>query len=239
MSNPGIENRFACGSTSARGARRDQLSGGWGRDRRILGSYIDNPVHQLPAVGLRRRNRVEHEFAAKSAANCHGGSIAPGFAERRTPPHGNAVPAGRALIGIKPATPDRVDAVTTDEDIRARRLAVSAIHRVREVGRDPGLILDETGKPACRFDRIRSQPFDHRIEQNFLQSTPVNGELRDIVSGAKSARFAPDFLAGLGEVIKFRRPYSDGVEGIEQTQSIEFLDGVGQNIDADTDLAHF
>src|SRR6516164_806092 len=65
----------------------------------------------------------------------------------------------------------------------------------------------------------------------------MDRELRVFVAGIGAARLAPDLLAkaiGIDELVSSN---PRGIEPLEQAQIGELLDGVGQRVDADSELA--
>ena len=131
-----------------------------------------------------------------------------------------------------------MDAVGADQHVAAVALARLAGDAVGEMRGDPRLVLHETGHPAPGADRVGAQPLDHRVVQHLLQPPAMDRELRHLVTRMHATQLGPDLLSLLGEVTQLARPHAHGVQCRQQPQVRQFPDGMGQHVDADTDLAH-
>ena len=61
--------------------------------------------------------------------------------------------------------------------------------------------------------------------------------MRDIVAGIEPARLAPNLLPETIGIEELVRPDRHGVQAIEQAEFGQFLDGVGEGVDANAELA--
>jgi hypothetical protein len=74
-------------------------------------------------------------------------------------------------------------------------------------------------------------------EQLHLQYTAMNGNLRYGISGKPAARFAPDALAMPVEVHQFACRNAERFQTGAQAHPVQYLDGVRQQVDADSEGA--
>ncbi len=82
---------------------------------------------------------------------------------------------------------------------------------------------------------VGAQPFGHGIEQDLLQFTAMDRELRPFVAGLQPARFAPDRLAVLGEERQLARAHAAGVQFVEQAEFDQLAHRMRQHIDTDAE----
>src|SRR5262245_43630313 len=78
----------------------------------------------------------------------------------------------------------------------------------------------------------------HCVMNHGLQASTVDRELRILEARIGAARLAPDLLAVPVHVEQFVCANPDGVQSREQPDLGEFLDGVGQGVDADAEFAN-
>src|SRR5262245_50977091 len=78
----------------------------------------------------------------------------------------------------------------------------------------------------------------HCVMDHGLQPSAMDRELGILKSRIGAARLAPDLLTVAVHVEQFVGADSDGVQAREQPDLGEFLDGVGQGVDADAKLAN-
>ena len=86
---------------------------------------------------------------------------------------------------------------------------------------------------------FRAQPFGGGIEQDLLQGTAMDRELRPFVSGLDAARLAPDRFAVLGKVGEFLGAHAGRIELVVQAELDQFTDGMRQHVDADAERPEF
>ena len=208
------------------------------RRRRVVLAHLggDRPVGEPPVLARALADRIDHEFRRHAARDDH---RTPGEEHRPvdgTAPQHHAVPARRALVGIKTLAHEGVDAVGTDQHVAARGRAVRAA-AVEEIGGDAGLVLAERAEPVAGTDAPFAEPRARRLVDQPLQSAAMYRELRHLVAGVEPARFAPDLLAEAVGVEQLVGADADGIEGFEQAQLSQFLDGVRERVDPDAELA--
>src|SRR5688572_7143420 len=70
-----------------------------------------------------------------------------------------------------------------------------------------------------------------------MQLAAMNADLRCVVAGVEAAQLLPHGLAEAIGVDELARSYAGGIQGRQQAERREFLDGVRQHVDADAKLA--
>ena len=109
---------------------------------------------------------------------------------------------------------------------------------VEEIGRHAAFILAERAEPVAGMNARFAEPCPHRMIDDALQPAAMDGELRHVVAGIGAARLAPDLLAEAVGVDELVGPDRHRIEAIEQPKLGQLLDGMGQRIDADAELAN-
>ena len=107
-----------------------------------------------------------------------------------------------------------MDAVSADQNVTARRLDVRA-GAVEEIRGHPALVLREGAEPASGVDGICAEPFLDSAMNHALQAAAMDRELRHVVTGAKAARLAPDFLTVAVEIVQIIGTDRDGIQPIQ------------------------
>src|SRR5260370_33158311 len=97
-----------------------------------------------------------------------------------------------------------MDAVGAAQDIAAHGPGVVTA-AIEEIRGDAAFILGEGAQPAAGVNHIVPQPRLDGAMDHALQPAAMDRELRHVVTGVYAARFAPDFLAMAGEIIKHIR----------------------------------
>ena len=82
-----------------------------------------------------------------------------------------------------------------------------------------------------------AEPGAHRLVNHALQPAAMYRELRNVVAGIEPARLAPDLLAETIGVEQLVGPDRHCVQALQQAEFGQFLDGVGEGVDADAELA--
>src|SRR5688572_8880663 len=70
-----------------------------------------------------------------------------------------------------------------------------------------------------------------------MQLAAMNADLRCVVAGVEAAQLLPHGLAEAIGVDELARSYAGGIQGRQQAERRQFLDGVRQHVDADAKLA--
>ena len=206
------------------------------RRRSVPDAADDGPIGQ-PLVGTRAfRNRINDELRGKATGHDHRTAGQESRPVDRAAPEHEPVPARRAFVGKKLVAHDRVDTVGADQYIAARGMPMRAA-TVEEIGGHAALILSERTEAAIEMNARLAEPSADRLVDDGLEPATMNGELRDFVAGIESARLAPDLLPEPVGIEKLVGPDRQGVEALEQAEFGQFLDGVGQRVDADAKFA--
>ena len=77
-----------------------------------------------------------------------------------------------------------------------------------------------------------------RLVNDRLQPTAMDRKLRHLIAGVGAAQLAPDLLPEAVGIEQLVGSDSRRIEAIEQPELGQFLDGMGQRIDADAELAN-
>ena len=88
------------------------------------------------------------------------------------------------------------------------------------------------------MDSVVADPHPCGVVENPLQPATVNGELRVVVAGLNTARFAPNLLTESVGIDQFKGTISDAIECLKEAELRELPDRMRQNIDADTQLTN-
>ena len=84
---------------------------------------VADPVDQrLAALGMGAADRIADEFLGVMAGLHHGGAAEVRLADGDAAPHQDALPFGRAFVGIEMRAHGGVDAVGADQDVGLDRL---------------------------------------------------------------------------------------------------------------------
>src|SRR6185503_1749331 len=109
-------------------------------------------------------------------------------------PHQDALPLGRALVGVEVRTHRRMDAVGADQDVGLGGLDDAAVAVGEASGHLRALLLEGGDAPA-KVDPVGAEPAFGAVEQDHLQFAAMNRELRPRQAGMAAARIGPDGLA--------------------------------------------
>ena len=173
--------------------------------------HLHRPVGER-IVGPRAfGNRIDHDLRLHAAGDHHraaGEEFRP--VGRATIEH-RAVPVRLAFVGEQRLAHIRMNAVGTDQDVAARRLAVRAVG-TEEVSRHAAFVLREGAEPLPGVDARLADAGAHRLIDHLLQSAAVDRELRKFKAGVGAARLAPDLLAGAAQIKKFMGADRDLIE---------------------------
>ncbi len=131
-----------------------------------------------------------------------------------------------------------MDAVGGDEDIAAHGFRAETVRGVDELHRHASFGLREPCQPTPGFHCLGAQPLHHRVIEHFLEPSAVDGKLWHWRARPHAAPFAPDLLPEAVQVNQLFRPDAGGVQHIQQVQLSQFLDGMGERVDADADLSN-
>src|ERR1700750_2911565 len=93
-------------------------------------------------------------------------------------------------------------------------------------------------QPVAGVDVRLAEPRTYRLVDDRLEPTAMNGELRHLVAGIGAAQLAPDLLAEAVGVEQLVGADPHRVEPLEQPELGQLLDGMGQCVDADPELAN-
>src|SRR5262249_23319386 len=161
--------------------------------------------------------------------------------QKPRPVHGPApqtgpIPARRPLVRIKRLAHLRVDAVGADQHVAARGPPMRA-GAIEEIGGDAAIVLGIGAQAMAGVNAALAETRARGLQDDALQMSPMNRELRHVIAGIGSARLAPDLLAETVGVEQLERADCDLVEPIEQTEFSQLLDRMRQRIDADAELA--
>ena len=112
---------------SKRGRKSSSLPGRFqssrGSDRAVAHVEVADPVDQrLAPLGVGAADRIADEFLGVMARLHHGGAAQERLADGDAAPHQDALPLGRAFVGIEVRAHGGVDAVGADQDVGLRRL---------------------------------------------------------------------------------------------------------------------
>src|SRR5262245_26080761 len=130
-----------------------------------------------------------------------------------------------------------MDAVGADKDVATRCRAAGAV-TAEEIRRDAAVVLRKSAEPMAGVDTVLSDPATERFVDHALQPAAMDRELRILEARVSAARLAPDLLAAAVHVEQFVCANANGVETRQQPKVGEFLDGVGQGVDADAKFAN-
>src|SRR5262245_56715684 len=130
-----------------------------------------------------------------------------------------------------------MNAIRTHKDIAARGCAMGAM-AVEEIGSDAALVLGEATEPMAAKNARLANAGAHGIMNDALQAAAMNGELRILIARVEPAGLPPDLLpeaVGVNELVcaDTRR-----IESVKQAKLRQFLDGVGERVDANPELAN-
>src|SRR5918996_1285191 len=89
-----------------------------------------------------------------------------------------------------------------------------------------------------RSAALAADPLDGRLVKEALQLAAMDRELRPGVARVQATRLGPDALAEPVAVDELLGPDAGHVQAFQQTQLGKLLDGVGQEVDADAELAN-
>ena len=101
-------------------------------------------------------------------------------------------------------------------------------------------ILAVAGHSAPEPDRVRPDPLHHLFMQQHVELAAMNRILRPVVAGQEPARLGIDVVAVKPDQRPFLCGQADAVEILlGDAEIIEFAHGIGLQIDADAERAHF
>ena len=197
--------------SSKRGRKSASLPGRFQSSRGSMASVahvqIADPVDQrLALLGVGAADGIADEFLVVMARLHHGGAAEERLAHGDAAPHQDALPLGRALVGIEMRAHGGVDAVGADQDIGRGLLDdLPSRSTKRAVTLPPFCSKSAMRRPNL----IRSAPSIclARVEQDHLQLAAMDGELRPRQAGMAAARIGPDRLAvavGVAQLAAFR-----------------------------------
>src|SRR5207244_9110042 len=96
----------------------------------------------------------------------------------------------------------------------------------------------EAAEPMTGVQPAFAEPRAHRLVDHALQLAAMHRELRHVIAGIDTARFAPDLLPEAVGVDQLMGANRNGVEPLQQAELLQFLDRVRQRVDADAKLAN-
>ena len=101
-------------------------------------------------------------------------------------------------------------------------------------------MLPVSGHAAAEPDRVRTDPFHELAVQQQVELAAMHRVLRPFVSGQAPARFGIDVIAVEPDQRPFFRRQAHAIEIVLGDAEIaEFPHGIGLQIDADAERAHF
>src|SRR6266576_3319345 len=118
---------------------------------------------------------------------------------------------------------------------RARSMRAVA---VEEVGAHAALILAKIPESVAGVDARLAEAGADRLVDDRLQPAAMGGKLRHLIAGVGAAQLAPNLLPETVGIEQLVGSDPRRIEAIEQPQLRQFLDGMGQRIDADAELAN-
>src|SRR5689334_20384803 len=130
-----------------------------------------------------------------------------------------------------------MDAVGADQDVTTCGVSMRAA-TVEEIGCHPALVLGERPKAAARVHGLCTEPLEHGLMDNALQSATMDRKLRHVVAGIKPTLLMPDLLPVASQVEQLGRADSDAIKPIEQADPGELADRMGQRVDANPEFAN-
>src|SRR5215475_5773778 len=130
-----------------------------------------------------------------------------------------------------------MDAVGADQNVAARGHTVRAVTS-KEVASDAAFVLRERAEPVPTMDAGFAESRARGLVDHGLEAAAVDRELRILEAGISAARLAPDLLANAVHIEEFVGPDSHPVQLRKQPELRQFLDRVGQRVNADAELAH-
>ena len=83
-------------------------------------------------------------------------------------------------------------------------------------------------------DAALAQTLFRSLEQFHLQDAAVDGDLGDRITGVPAARLPPDALTMPVEVQQLARRHPQRLQPFAQPQPIQYLDGMRQQVDSDS-----
>ena len=205
------------------------------RSRAVADARHHRPVREAPIGPRPLGDRVNDELCRHAACDHHraAGEECRPF-EGAAPQHGS-IPAHGALVGIERLTHYRMNDVGADERVAARGRSMRAV-AVEEIGAHAGFVLAKVAEPMAGVNARFAEPRAERLIDDGLQPAAMDRKLRHLITGVGAAQFAPDLLPEAVGVEQLVGSDPDRVEAIEQPQLRQFLDGMGQRVDADAEL---
>ena len=202
---------------------------------------VADPVDQrLAGLGVPAADRIADELLRVVARLHHGGAAEIRLADGDAAPHQDALPLGRAFVGIEVRAHGGVDAVGADQDVGLRRLDGIAA-AVDEAGDDLAALLLEGREAAAEPDLVRAQHLPGRLEQDHLQLAAMDRELRPRQAGVPAARIGPDRLAVAVGIAQLARLDAGGGERRLHAEARQDAHRARLDVDADAkrlELAH-
>src|SRR5215470_9612093 len=127
-----------------------------------------------------------------------------------------------------------MNAVGADQHVGARGRPMRAM-AVEEISAHAAFILAKVSEAMAGMDARLAEPSAHRLVNDRLQPATMDGELRHLVAGVGAAQLAPDLLAEAVGVKQLVGSDPHRVETSEQPELAQFLDRMGQRVDADAE----
>jgi hypothetical protein len=128
-----------------------------------------------------------------------------------------------------------MNSVSSNKHIASEADLCFTIATVGKVSRYSARRFLETCEVMARNYTSLSKPVLHRLQQKHLQLTAMDADLRPMVTGSNTARFAPDFLSFAGDVDKVFGLDSGAQQSVKETKFIQKLNRVGQYLDANAE----
>ena len=158
--------------------------------------------------------------------------------QRDAAPHVDARIFWRPLVRVKLLAQYRVDAFRADDDaaaLRGQLLAVDVL-KMRDCLRP--VVLDLDAAPTGDH-LVRTGALNECIEQDHLQITAMDRELRHVVTRKLAGRLAVDVLAEAVIEAIFARGDGDLCKCILEPEGAQLARRVRKNVDADTNGLEF
>jgi len=131
-----------------------------------------------------------------------------------------------------------MDSVRADQRIAGDLNAPTRITAVEDRDHLASSIL-QIHQAAIDMDVRRSQPLEYSAQQHAMKLATMDAELRHRITGVDTAQFLPHGLTKPIGVDELARADARSIQRGQQAERCEFLYGVRQHIDADSEFAQF
>jgi len=207
------------------------------RGRAVADARDHGPIGEAAVRPRSLGDGVDDELCGHAAGDDHRAAGEEGRPVDGAAPKHRPVPARGALARIERLAHQRVNAVGAHQHVAARGRPMRAM-AVEEIGAHAAFILAKMSEAMAGMDARLAEPGAYRLVDDRLQPAAMDGELRHLVAGIGAAQLAPDLLPEAVGVEQLVGSDPHRVEAIEQPQLRQFLDRMGQRVDADAELTN-